>query len=164
MDLTELSRTPVAVVSAGAKAILDLPRTLEWLETAGVPVIGFQTEEFPAFYAPSSGLPVSVTAETPEEAAAMLKAHWSIKPARGALVCVPTPTDEALAYEPMMGWIKQAEKEDSAAGVGGKELTPFLLAHLEKISQGATLRANLALLKNNARVGAQVAIALSNLT
>ncbi|MGD8603077.1 MAG: pseudouridine-5'-phosphate glycosidase [Anaerolineales bacterium] len=157
MDLTELARTPVAVVSAGAKAILDLPRTLEWLETAGVPVIGFQTEEFPAFYAASSGLPVSVQAESAEQVATILKAHWSIYPSCGALVCVPPPPEESLAFDVMMEWISQAEREASAEGVRGKQLTPYLLSRLEKVSQGATVRTNLALLKNNARVGAQVA-------
>lgn len=162
-DLPELARTPVAVVSAGAKAILDLPRTLEWLETSGVPVIGYQTAIFPAFYTANSGLPVSVQADSAEQVAAILKAHWAIHPSGGVLVCVPPPSEEALDYDQMLEWIEQAEKEASMAGIRGKDLTPFLLARLERISKGATLKANLALLKNNAIVGAQIARAMAKL-
>lgn len=161
-DLVELARTPVAVVSAGAKAILDLPRTLEWLETSGVPVIGIQTDEFPAFYSPHSGLPVSTRADDIPQAAKVLKAHWSMDPTCGVLVCVPPPAEKSLDTKQVEEWISEAEKQAEKEGVQGKDVTPFLLARLAELSNGATVEANLALLKNNARVAAQLALALKN--
>jgi len=159
-DLAELGRTPVAVVSAGAKAILDLPRTLEWLETAGVPVLGFQTDDFPAFYSLSSGYPVSVRADDIPQTAEILKAHWSTGLSSGVLVCVPPPVEAALEVEQVNEWIGQAESDAAEEGVRGKALTPFLLARLFELSNGVTLETNLALLKNNAHIAAQLAIAL----
>jgi len=159
-DLPELARTPVAVVCAGAKSILDLPRTLEWLETAGVPVLGFGTDEFPAFFSRESGLRVSARVDSPEQAARVLQAHWGIGLASGALVCVPCPESDALPAASVEEALGRAMESAEAAGVRGKELTPFLLARLSEISGGATLRANLALLRQNARVAAQIAAAL----
>ncbi len=159
-DLPELARTPVAVVCAGAKSILDLPRTLEWLETAGVPVLGFGTDEFPAFFSRESGLRVSARVDSPEQAARVLQAHWGIGLASGALVCVPCPESDALPAASVEEALGRAMESAEAAGVRGKELTPFLLAGLSEISGGATLRANLALLRQNARVAAQIAAAL----
>jgi len=159
-DLPELARTPVAVVCAGAKSILDLPRTLEWLETAGVPVLGFGTDEFPAFFSRESGLRVSARVDSPEQAARVLQAHWGIGLVSGALVCVPCPESDALPAASVEEALGRAMESAEAAGVRGKELTPFLLAGLSEISGGATLRANLALLRQNARVAAQIAAAL----
>ncbi len=159
-DLPELARTPVAVVCAGAKSILDLPRTLEWLETAGVPVIGFGTGEFPAFFCRESGLPVSARVESASEAAQALEAHWDLGLGSGALVCVPCPAAEALPAERVETALARALNEAELAGVAGKELTPFLLSRLAEQTGGATLRANLALLRNNARHAAEIAQAL----
>ena len=160
-DLPELARTPVAVVCAGAKAILDLPRTLEWLETAGVPVIGWGTDTFPAFFSRSSGLPLVSCVGSAREAAAVLFAHWDIGLNSGALLCVPCPEAEAVPYPDVEALLVQAEVEAAEAGVRGKALTPFLLGRLAEWSSGRTLTANLALLRQNARVGAKVAIALA---
>jgi pseudouridine-5'-phosphate glycosidase len=159
-DLTELGRTPVAVVCAGAKSILDLPGTLEFLETEAVPVVGFQTAEFPAFYVRSSGLPVSARVETPEEAARLLRAHWSLDGA-GVVIAQPVPAEQALDPE-QLGWaLVLAEQEAAAAGVRGAGRTPFLLGRLAELTRGRTLRANQALIVANARLAARIALALS---
>lgn len=161
-DLIELGRTPVAVVSAGAKAILDLPRTLEVLETQGVPVVGWRTEAFPAFYTRDSGLPCAARVDDAEEAALLLRAHWAAG-LGGLLLANPVPAEEALERESVEGWIAQALEEAARQTVTGKAVTPFLLARLAEISGGATSRSNQALLEDNARVAAQVAAMLSNL-
>jgi pseudouridine-5'-phosphate glycosidase len=161
-DLPELGRTAVCVVCAGAKAILDLERTLEWLETAGVPVLGWQTDEFPAFYSVSSGLPVSARIDSPEQAAALLTAHWGLGLPSGVLLCAPCPVSAALPPEQVEAALAQAEADAAQAGVRGKDITPFLLARLAEISEGATLRANLALLKNNAALAARIARAFAS--
>lgn len=158
-DLPELARTPVAVVCAGAKSILDLPRTLEWLETAGVPVIGWGTETFPAFFSRSSGLPVRVRADTPAEAAAILSAHWSMG-LDGALVAVPVPPEAALDPETVEEALARAEREAEERGIRGAAVTPYLLSRLVELTDGATLQANLALLENNAKAAAALALAL----
>lgn len=160
-DLVELAQTPVAVVCSGAKSILDLPRTLEWLETAGVPVIGWGTDEFPAFFSLSSGLATSSCVGSAEEAGESLRAHWQISPSRGALICVPCPEGADVSMAEVEAALQQAEAEASAAGVTGKAITPHVLARLVELTDGATLRANLALLRNNAAVAADVAVALS---
>lgn len=160
-DLPELARTPVTVVCSGAKSILDLPRTLEWLETAGVPVIGWQTDSFPAFFSTSSGLPVSVRADTVGELAEILRAHWELGFESGVLVCVPVPEEAAVPAEQAEAAIAQAEHEAEREGVSGGALTPFLLSRIAEISGGATLQANLALLRNNARIAAALAKALA---
>ena len=156
-DLPELARTPVAVVCSGAKAILDLPRTLEWLETHGVPVIGYGTDEFPAFFSRSSGLRVDLRADGPADVAEILLAHWSLFPMCGVLLCVPCPEEQALPPEEVERAVSRALVSGEAGGVAGKDVTPFLLCELNEMTRGASLRANLALLLNNARVGAQVA-------
>lgn len=161
-DLPELAQTPVAVVCAGAKSILDLPRTLEYLETQGVPVIGWQTEEFPAFYAHSSGLPVDVCVETAEEAAAILKAKWALGLTGGALVTVPPPGNLALNLDDMEAAVEKALREADRAGVTGKDITPFLLSRVSEITEGASLEANIALLVQNAGVAAAIARALGS--
>ncbi len=159
-DLPELAQTPVAVVCAGAKAILDLPRTLEWLETAGVPIIGYQTEMFPAFYATSSDLPVDVCVQTPKEVAAILQARWSLEPRGGVLITVPPPSDLALASADMEQVIEAALITAKEAGIRGKEVTPFLLTRVSELTEGRSLAVNLALLEQNARVAARIAGAI----
>jgi pseudouridylate synthase len=159
-DLPELAQTPVAVICAGAKSILDLPRTLEWLETHGVPVIGYQTENFPAFYATSSGLPVDVCVETPAEAAAILEAKWALGLGGGALITVPPPAHLALHGDEMETAIAQALHDADTAGVVGKEITPFLLSRVSQITEGRSLEVNIALLEQNARIASRIAAAL----
>lgn len=162
-DLPELSRTPVAVVCAGAKAILDLPRTLEWLETYGVPVVGYHTHEFPAFYTPTSGLTLQDCVYNPREAAALLSAHWSFGMRSGVLVTVPIPANAALDPAKIEADIQQALADADAQRIVGKDITPFLLSRLVEISGGESLQANLALLRNNASVAAQIAVELKKL-
>jgi pseudouridine-5'-phosphate glycosidase len=159
-DLPELARTPVAVVCAGAKSILDLPRTLEWLETAGVPVLGFCTEWFPAFFSQESGQRVSVRVDTIGEAASLIQTHWRVGLDSGLLVCVPCPEESAVPLDDVEQALAEAEAEAEQQGIHGKELTPFLLTRLSELTQGRTLQANLALLKNNARVAAGIAHAI----
>jgi len=161
-DLPELAQTPVAVVCAGAKAILDLPATLEWLETWGVPVVGYGTNEFPAFYTRGSGLPVDVRVDTPEEAAAIIRAKAELGLPGGVLICVPVPEAYELPQDVAGRAIDQALAEANAQGIRGKHITPFLLARVSELTGERSLRANLALLENNVRVGAQIAVALNN--
>lgn len=162
-DLPELAQTPVIVVCAGAKAILDLPATLEWLETWGVPVLGYGTEEFPAFYARRSGLPVDVRVDTPEEVAAIYNAKADLGLAGGVLVCVPVPEQHELPVGEADAAIEQALAEASQAALRGSEITPFLLARVAELTGTRSLRANLALLENNVRVAAQIAKALEQI-
>ncbi len=159
-DLPELARTPVAVVCAGAKSILDVPRTLEWLETAGVPVLGYQTDTFPAFYARSSGLPVDARVEGAEEAAAILRAKWALGLDGGMLIAVPPPADVALDAGEMEDAIQQALDDAIREGIAGKALTPFLLSRMAALTEGRSVNANIALLEQNARVAAGIACAL----
>jgi pseudouridine-5'-phosphate glycosidase len=160
-DLVELSRTPVAVVCAGAKSILDIPRTLEILETLGVPVVGYGTDVFPAFYLPSSGEPMSARVDTPAEAVALLSAHWGLNGA-GVVLAQPVPAEAALHAGEFQAELAQAEQAAVREGVRGAGLTPFLLARLAELTAGRSLRANQALIVNNARLAARVAAALSS--
>ena len=160
-DLPELAQTPIMVVCAGAKAILDLPATLEWLETHGVPVVGYGTDRFPAFYNRDSGLPVDVRADTPAEVAELFRAQRALGLPCGMLVAVPVPAEFELPAEQMEAAIAQALDEAHAQGFKGKTLTPFLLARISELTGEASLRTNLALLENNARVGAEIAVALA---
>lgn len=160
-DLIELSQTPVAVVCAGAKSILDLPRTLEWLETFGVPVVGYQTLEFPAFYTPHSGLNLVDCVENPQQAAALLKAHWGLGLTNGVLFTVPISEVDALNEADINPKIDQAVAEAERQGIVGKDITPFLLGRLVEITGGESLQANLALLRHNTQVAAEIAIALA---
>jgi pseudouridine-5'-phosphate glycosidase len=159
-DLVELSRTPVAVVCAGAKSILDIPRTLEILETQGVPVIGYGTDEFPAFYVRSSGEPVTARVNNPAEAADLLGTHWQLGGA-GIVLAQPVVAQVALEPDEFTVALTTAEKQAVGVGVRGKELTPFLLGRLAEITQGQTLRANHVLVISNARLAAMVAKALA---
>jgi pseudouridine-5'-phosphate glycosidase len=159
-DLLELGRTPVTVVCAGAKAILDLPLTLEVLETQGVPVIGYGTEEFPAFYTRSSGLPIDVRCDTPQEVAAIVRARDDLNLLGGTLVTVPVPPEDELSAAEAEVAIATALAEAEAQGIKGKAVTPFLLARVSELTGEASLRANVALLLNNARVASAIAVAL----
>jgi len=158
-DLPELAQTPVAVVCSGAKAILDIPRTVEWLETAGVPVIGYQTDEFPSFYSSESGLSVNVRADTPTEVAAILRSHWDVPSAGSVLIAVPCPESDAIPLEEVQEALRQAETE--ARDVTGAALTPFLLSKMSEYTNGRSLGANLSLLRNNAKVAAGIAVAFA---
>jgi pseudouridine-5'-phosphate glycosidase len=155
-DLTELGRTPVAVVCAGAKGVLDLPRTLEVLETLGVPVVGYGTDDLPAFYVASSGLPLTARVDSPAEGARLLTAHWQLGGA-GVVLAQPVPADVAMPAEEFEKALTDAERLAAARGVRGHEVTPFLLARLAEFTAGKTLRANQALIVANARLAAQVA-------
>ncbi|HBX70377.1 MAG TPA: pseudouridine-5-phosphate glycosidase [Chloroflexi bacterium] len=158
-DLQELSRTPLIVVCAGAKSILDLAATLEVLETLGVPVVGYQTDEFPAFYARTSGLPVSLRVDSPAEVAALAKAHWDLGLSSAILVVVPPPEDAALPAAQMETAVEQALAEAQEQKIRGQQVTPFLLARVSDLTGKASLNANLALLLNNAQIAAQIALA-----
>jgi len=160
-DLPELAQTPVVVVCAGAKAILDLPATLEWLETHGVPVVGCGTDEFPAFFSRESGLKLDARADTPEQAAAIVRAHWGMGFSAGVLVCVPCPAEAARPATEMERAIAAALREAEAHNVRGKAVTPFLLRRVSELTHGESTAANLALLANNARVAAEIAGALN---
>ncbi|MFQ5615251.1 MAG: pseudouridine-5'-phosphate glycosidase [Anaerolineales bacterium] len=162
-DLPQLSRTPMVVVCAGAKAILDLPATLEYLETVGVPVIGYQTDEFPAFYSRrpkqvvGGGHPTSARANSPAEAAALAQTHWELGMKSALLVVVPPPAETALPAEEVDGAIQQALDEAKQKNIRGQAVTPFLLSRVSELTKKASLQANLGLLRNNAKVAAQIA-------
>ena len=156
-DLQALASIPMIVVCAGAKAILDLPATLEYLETMAVPVVGYQTESFPAFYSRESGLKVSVKLETPDEIVKLAQAHWEMGMKSAILVTQPVPGGEALPKAEMERWIDQASAEAIEKKKHGQELTPFLLQRINELSGGRSLQANLSLLLNNARLAAQIA-------
>ena len=159
-DLPELAQTPVTVVCAGAKAILDLPLTLEWLETRGVPVLGFGTDTFPAFYSRSSGLPVDARVDTAAEAAAIIRAKYQLGLEGGVLIGVPVPAELAIPNEDIEPAIITALKMAEDQGVRGKAITPFLLAHVAELTGGESMKTNIALLANNARVATLIARAL----
>ncbi|MDQ7821439.1 MAG: pseudouridine-5'-phosphate glycosidase [Candidatus Eremiobacteraeota bacterium] len=162
-DLTELSLTPVAVVCAGAKSILDLPLTLERLETLGVPVIGFGTDEFPSFYSRTSGLPVDCRADTAEEAARIIKTQWDLGLRGGIVIANPIPPEHEIPFGELQDATEKALIEASQGGVKGKQLTPYLLERLHALTGGRSLEANKALILHNAAVGSAVACALSRL-
>lgn len=162
-DLLELPQTPVTVVCAGAKAILDLPLTLEVLETHGVPVIGYHCSEFPAFYTRSSGLPLDLRCESPDEVAAIIRARHTLGFRTGTLVATPIPEKDELPAEVAEKAIAQALQEAEANGIRGKEVTPFLLARVSELTHDDSRTANVALLENNARVAAHIAQALTTL-
>jgi pseudouridine-5'-phosphate glycosidase len=162
-DLPTLAAVPVAVICSGAKAILDLPATLEWLETAGVPVVGYGTDELPAFYSRQSGLRVDIRVDRPQEAAAILRATRQLGLPGGILVVVPVPEADELPIERVEPLIVAALAEAKARRIEGNAVTPFLLKWLAQETGGASLKANVALLKNNAAVAAQIAAALKSL-
>jgi len=162
-DLLELGRTPVAVVCSGAKSILDLPLTLEVLETQGVPVLGYQTDDLPAFYTRHSGLPIDARIDTPEQAAQVIRAAQAIGAQHGLLIVVPVPEPLSIPQEVAEQAIIQATKEAHQQGISGKAVTPFVLGRVAALTEGQTKTANKALLVNNAATAAQIALALAAL-
>jgi pseudouridine-5'-phosphate glycosidase len=158
-DIDELGRSPVTVVCAGAKAILDLPLTLEALETRGVPVVGYGTDDFPAFYTRSSGLPVDVRCDTPREVAEIMAARRALDLPAGLLVTVPVPKEYELPSAEAERAIAQALQEADEQGIHGKNVTPFLLARVSVLTGERSRVANVALLRQNARVAGQMAVA-----
>ena len=160
-DLPEFAESNVAVVTAGAKAILDLALTLETLETLGVPVVGFGTNDFPAFYSRSSGHAVPMRCDTPEDVAELCHAKWSMGLKGGVVVANPIPKANEIIASEIEPVIKQAVAEATRLGISGKEVTPFLLAKLATVTGGRSLKANIALVKHNALVAAEIAKALA---
>jgi len=156
-DLPALAQHPLIVVCAGAKAILDLPATLEWLETYGIPVLGWQTDVFPEFFSPGTGLPVSARVETLGEVRIFAEAHWKLGAGSAILLCVPCPADEAIPAQELHSALIKAERQAEEQDIRGQALTPFLLEAMAQLTGGATLRANLALLRNNARIAGELA-------
>jgi pseudouridylate synthase len=159
-DLQALAKIPMIVVCAGAKAILDLPATLEYLETMSVPVVGYGTEEFPAFYSRESGLDVSVRLDTPQQIVEFAQAHWKTGLSSAVLVANPVPSADAIPAAEMEPIIEKASNEAQQQKIHGKELTPFLLARISELTEKKSMAANLSLLLNNARLAAQIALAL----
>jgi pseudouridine-5'-phosphate glycosidase len=159
-DLPELARTPIIVVCSGAKIVLDLPATREWLETHGVSVVGFQCDEMPAFYSRHSSLPVDVRAESPADVARLFQMQRALGLNNALLVTVPVPPEFEVPSAQLQAVLDRALAEGKKAHVGGRELTPFLLSYMARHSGGATLRANIALLENNVRVAAEIARSL----
>jgi pseudouridine-5'-phosphate glycosidase len=155
-DLSELAKQPVIVVCAGAKSILDLPATLEQLETLSVPVIGYKTDKFPAFYSASSGLALNSTVSNLQEIALLAQAHWQLGGA-GILLVQPLPKEESIPNKDVEAWITQALEETKENGIDGQAVSPYLLKRVNELSKGKALKANLALLKNNAKLAAQIA-------
>ena len=162
-DLQELAHTNVAVVCAGAKSILDIGLTLEYLETQGVPVIGYGTDELPAFYTSRSGFAVDYRVDSPDETAEALKAKWDLGLEGGVVIANPIPAEYEMDPEVINGAIAAAVKESEEKGIKGKESTPFLLAKVKELTGGASLDSNIQLVYNNVKVGAQIAVALSKL-
>lgn len=161
-DLQQLGNTPMIVVCAGAKSILDLPATLEVLETQGVPVIGYQTDGFPAFYSRESGLPVDQRVESPEEVVQIALSSWGAGLRSAILLVVPPPEAYALPAEVVESAIQTALEEATTAGIHGSAITPFLLGRISQLTEGESLSANIALLRHNAKIAAQVAVAFQN--
>ena len=162
-DLQELAHTPVAVVCAGAKMILDIGLTLEYLETMGVPVLGMGTEDFPAFYCRKSGFGVDYAAKDELDAAKVLKAKWDLGLRGGVLIGNPVPQEYALDFDEMNAVIQRAIDSAKVEGVKGKHLTPYLLAHIVDFTEGRSLATNLQLAYNNARVASRLAVEYSKL-
>src|SRR5438105_1408269 len=156
-DLPELARTPMIVVCSGAKVVLDLPATREWLETNSVTVVGYQCDEMPAFYSRSSGLPVDVRCDSPEKVVKIFHVQRELEIESALLVTVPVPTKAEVDAELLRQVLDDSLKQADELKITGRDVTPFLLARMSEQSKGATLNANIALLENNARVAAQIA-------
>ena len=159
-DLVELARTPVTVVCSGAKIVLDLSATREWLETYGITVLGWKCDEVPAFYSRTSGLPVDERVDTAAEAAAIIRERDELGLTNSVLVTVPVPPEAEIGRDEIEAWLADALSDAANQNITGKEITPFLLAQLSERSKGRTLTANIALLQNNARVAAEIATAV----
>ena len=162
-DLMELAQTNVAVICAGIKSILDIPRTLEYLETQGVPVIGYKTEEFPAFYTPSSGSMVQSRLDSPEEIALCMKIKWDLGLDGGIIIGNPVQQEDAMDEILIKDAIADALKEANENKIEGKDVTPFLLEKINQLTEGKSLKSNIALVLNNARLGAKIAVAFQTL-
>lgn len=160
-DLPELAQTPIVVVCSGAKIVLDLPATREWLETAGVTVLGWQCDEMPAFYSRTSGLEVDERVESGQDVARIANARDELGLSSSILVCVPVPEELEIPRDECEAILTDALSQANSQGIRGKAITPFLLSKMSEVSQGRTLAANIALLKNNARVAAEIAVSLS---
>lgn len=160
-DLNALARYPVVTICAGAKAILDLPKTMEVLETLGVPVVGYQTDELPAFYSRSSGLKLDLRADSPEEVAEIASRHWQFGFSTSVLVVAPVPVKDEVPAGEIKNEIEEALAAAAEAGITGKAVTPFLLSRIATRTKGRTLSANISLLKNNAGIAGQIACALT---
>ncbi|HBB88317.1 MAG TPA: pseudouridine-5-phosphate glycosidase [Blastocatellia bacterium] len=161
-DLPALATTPIIVVCSGAKIVLDLAATREWLETNGITVVGYRCDEMPAFYSQASGLPVDVSVSGPSEVASLFRAQQDLRLERALLVTVPVPAEFAVPADELKRTLDVALKQAEEQGILGRQLTPFLLSRMAETSKGATLNANIALLENNARVAAEIANALSD--
>lgn len=160
-DLEELAQTNVAVICAGAKSILDIGLTLEYLETKGVPVLGFQTQELPAFYTRKSGFKCDAQVDTPAQFAEILKAKWSLGLRGGVVIANPVPEEHSLDFAAMDEVIKKALAEMEQKGIKGKDSTPFLLGKVKDLTAGKSLQTNIALVLNNAKLASQIAVAMS---
>ncbi len=163
-DLEELSRTPIAVICAGAKAILDLPRTFEYLETKGVPVIAHKTDDLPGFYMRATGLPAPMRLDTPAEIAVLASRHWALGLSGGLLIANPPPEHTAMNRADVEHAIGLAMEAARGANISGAALTPFLLDHMTRITEGRSLEANVALILNNAKLGGEIACAFAALS
>jgi pseudouridine-5'-phosphate glycosidase len=161
-DLPELARTPLIVVCSGAKIVLDVPATREWLETHGVTVVGYQCDEMPAFYSRTSGLPVDVRANSVDDIREVFKAQRDLEMDSALLVTVPVPKESEVDAEQLRHLLNEALQKAERESITGRDVTPFLLAQMAQVSEGATLRANISLLENNVRVAAEIAKALSD--
>jgi len=162
-DLPELERTPIIVVCSGAKIVLDLPATREWLETHGVTVVGFQCDEMPAFYSRKSGLPVDVRVNSANEVVEIFNAQRALQMNTALLLTVPVPPEFEVDAEQLRRVLNEALGKAERQGISGRDVTPFLLAQMAQFSDGATLRANISVLENNARVAGEIAKALSDM-
>jgi pseudouridine-5'-phosphate glycosidase len=161
-DLPALANTSLVVVCSGAKIVLDLPATREWLETYGITVVGYQCDEMPAFYSRCSSLPVDVRVDSPQEVAQLFLAQQALGVERALLVTVPVPQEFEVPTESLEGALRAALQQAESQPVVGRELTPFLLSRMAQISEGATLKANIALLENNALIAAAIAVTLAD--
>ena len=159
-DLPALASTPIVVVCSGAKIVLDLPATREWLETYGISVVGYQCDEMPAFYSRTSGLPLDARVDSPEEAARVFLAQQALGIERALLLTVPVPAAVEVPLDDLEVALNAALSEAEAQGIVGRDLTPFLLSRMARQSDGATLKANIGLLENNARVAAEIAASI----
>ncbi len=162
-DLVALARYPLITVCSGAKAILDLSKTLELLETLGVPLVGFETEELPAFYSRSSGLRLDLSATTPEQISSIAQTHWRLGFSGSLLVVAPTPVEDEVPAPEIEGVIDEALSAADEAGIRGKAVTPFLLSRIASRTEGRTMRANISLLRNNAALAGRIACALAGM-
>jgi pseudouridine-5'-phosphate glycosidase len=156
-DMSQLAKTPIIVVCAGAKAILDLPATLEYLETNSVPIVGYQTDEFPAFFSRNSGLKINASAESAPEIAEIANAHWKLGLSSSVLVVNPPPQDYSMNFEQVEEVVDTALADAGRLGIKGKQVTPYLLKRVSELTSGASLKVNLELLRSNASLAARIA-------